>query len=230
MSLSDQDVLMMNLRGVSINLFGTLTVILGLLLLGSWIFSRSKLVEVEPIAVVAPNPAPDPASDSEPNPAFDNQKPESAEGADPELRCDFSGWFRDGSRIAQEYSYQGQGIRQRFVIELTVERGSVSLLRFLNFWVLPPIGFEGEAEVMVVDEVLGRSPGWLKCRVATTPGDASLINIPDRSSADAIFDILASSGDCRFKMRNPKEELVSLTIPSTQGLRAEYDALRSTGI
>lgn len=230
MSLSEQDVLMMNLRGISINFFGTLTVIFGLLLLGGWIFSRGKPVKIEPVLVIEPNSAQDPAPNSEPSPGLDKWNPEFAEEMDSELRCDFSGWVRKGSRIAHEYTYQGQGIRQRLVVEVTVERGSVSLLRFLNFWAFPSIGFEGEAEVMLVDEASERSPGWLKCRVATASGGASLINIPDRSSADAIFEILASSDDCQFKLRNAKEELISLPVPSTQGLRAEYDALRATGI
>ena len=39
--ISDHDVTMLNLRGISINLFGPLTIVLGLLLAGAWLLSTS---------------------------------------------------------------------------------------------------------------------------------------------------------------------------------------------
>ena len=55
--LSDYDVNMLNLRGISINLFGPLAAIFGLLLAGAWLYKRSiqkapisKSNEAEPTA------------------------------------------------------------------------------------------------------------------------------------------------------------------------------------
>lgn len=111
--MSDQDVTMMNLRGISIRLFAPLSVITGLVLLGMWIARRSTGKASEPSAegMVAKPPQPDePVNMMQPiNPPASMPPKNEHPTNSAQLSCNFTGWARDGNRIVQEYTYRGQG-------------------------------------------------------------------------------------------------------------------------
>ena len=164
---TSQDLMMMNLRGISINLFGPLAIVLGLVLAGVWLFRRVSPSATEPGPVLAAAPVSPPAAQAPPQAI----KPTLLENShDGPLSCDFSGWIRDGERIVQEYAFEGQGLSHKLAVEITVEKGAISLLRFVNFWLIPSNGYDGEAEVRLVDKNTGKSPEEVaKARAEANP-------------------------------------------------------------
>ncbi len=218
--MTSQDSMMMNLRGISKNLFGPLAIALGLVLAGVWIFRRvsSSAADVESALASAP------VSPLAARPQAKVPIPQSSE-AQP-LGCAFSGWTLDGKRIFQEYDFVGQGIAHKLAVEITVEQGTISLLRFVNFSLMPSIGYSGQAEVRLLDENTGKSPGWMKVRVASAAGNATVINIPERRAADAAFEMFSAPGDFVFTLRQAGEEVLSLPLPNEGGLLERYDVLR----
>lgn len=221
---SSSDLTMMNLRGLSINLFGPIAIVLGLILAVAWVIGRLKARDDPSLSLVAADSSEVADDQSAAHLEMPAPSPESLR--EEELRCDFSGWTRDGERIVQEYAFRGQGVSHNLAVEITVERGAISLLRFVNFWLIPSNGYEGDAEVRLIDESTGKSPGWLKARMATAAGDATLINIPERRAADAAFELFSASGALVFTLRQAGEELLSLPLPNGDGLLECYDALR----
>lgn len=225
LSMSEHDVLMMNLRGISINLFGPLTIVLGLVLAGAWIYRRVNRSEADQAETVGVAVDLEPIHGVEESPSAIESEPGGAVEADGPLRCDFSGWIRRGNGIVQEYSYKGQGLNHKVVVEITVEQGSVAVLRFVNLWLFPANGAEGAGDIRLLDDVSGSSPGWIKTRFATAAGNSTLMNILDRKGADDVFQMFKSGSNLQFAVRCGGEELLSLPMPNEPGLEDHYAAV-----
>lgn len=229
MSMSEQDIMMMNLRGVSLNLFGPAAILSGIILgVAFFIKKISKSESREPDNQVAIDGA---AITGEqvaniPSPVVENTVAATTEGGD--LRCDFSGWIVDGNRIVQEYTYSGQGLETRLVAEFTVERGSVGMLRFLNFWLNPANGYEGPGEAKVRNVETDQSPGWVAIRMATANGGMTLVNVPSRADENSIWQLLNSDGDLDLSIRIGSDLLLELPLPHSDGLQAQYEKVVET--
>lgn len=228
MQMSEQDQLMMNLRGISINLFGPLAIISGVVIAVMWIVGK-----------ITKNNLPDSGSDSQVSvdvPAAQSENlshrvasveaiPTILDHSTSEMRCDFSGWLADGNRIVQEYTYAGQGFDGKLIAEFTVERGSVGLLRFLNFWLSPANGYEGQGELKVRCKETEQSPGWIPVRIATANGGMTIINIPSRVDEAAIWKLLNSDGDLDLSLRVNDDLVLELPLPHSEGLQHQHDRI-----
>ena len=208
-SMSETDVLMMNVRSIALNLFGPAAIVLGLILLVRWGLGKLKGSGEEVAPVAAPPP------------------PSSQQTNDGPLRCDFTGWMRDANRIVQDFTYAGGGPGTKLMAEVTVEKGALSTLRFVNFWLRPANGYEGTGELRLVAKNTGKSPGWQPCKLGTAAGNATLINLTDRPGADEVFAMLADGGELELTLRVNGEEVLSLPLPNSEGMRAQYDAVRA---
>jgi hypothetical protein len=220
---SDHDVAMMNLRSISINLFGLLTIASGLFLTGAWLYKRSLSAKPShPPADLHPTP-------EAPTSAIRSERPSSPHPIESErVSCSFSGWARNGNKIVQEYTYRGQGLNHRATVELTVERGAVNILRFVHIWIFPAIGHEGQGEVLLVDEASNESPGWLRSRIGTAAGNLTLLNIEAREGADAVWRLFSAGRDLEFAVRLDGEKLLSLPMPNNPGAQQHYDSILSS--
>ena len=215
---SDHDVLMMNVRGVSINLFGPIAIITGLLLAGAWIYKRTQQKSGEhPVEPTLPAQS-----------VLEKRSPPptTAHPIDsPTVSCTFSGWARDGNRIVQEYKYRGQGLDHRTIVELTVERAAVAVLRFVHFWVSPATGDDGLGEVSLTDEISGESVGWVPSQISTAAGTMTLMDARSREGADAIWRMFAAGRDLEFAARLNGEALMSLPMSNNSGVQGHYEAI-----
>lgn len=221
---SDHDVAMMNLRGIAINLFGLLTIATGLMLGGAWLYrqSQSSSGKGSPKVSLEANKAEHDAGEGlAPSTASHPINSET-------LSCDFTGWGRDGNRILQEWTYRGQGVNHRLVIELTLEQGTVAALRFVHIWLFPANEFEGSAEVQFHDAQDSVSTGWLASRMVKAAGNATLFNIENREGADIVWRMLTAGRDLHFSVRLEGEELLDLPLPNGHGIAEHKDAILKT--
>jgi hypothetical protein len=218
--ISDHDVTMLNLRGISINLFGPLTIVLGLLLAGAWLYKRSSRSVP---AIDQPNErlAPSELSMEKRSPPPDSPHPtESAT-----VSCTFSGWARDKNRIVQEYTYRGQGLNQGATVELTVEQGAIAILRFVHIWLSPATGDEGLGEIRLTVEDSQESSGWLPSQISTAAGNMTLMDVRTREGADAVWRLFSAGRDLDFVARLNGETLMSLPMPNNLGVQQHYEAI-----
>ncbi len=214
---SAHDVTMMNIRGVSINLFGPIAIITGLLLAGAWLYKRTQLKPGD--QPVVPTPPAQPVSEKRSPPPTTPHPLDS-----PTVSCTFSGWARDSNKIVQEYKYRGQGLNHRAIVELTVEQGAVGVLRFVQFWLSPATGDDGLGEVSLIDEVSGESIGWVPSQISTAKGNLTLM-ARSREGADAIWRLFAAGRDLEFSARLNGETLMSLPMPNNSGVQQHYEAI-----
>lgn len=229
MSMSEQDAMMLNLRGISLNLFGPIAILSGIIL--GVLLIVKKLTKVglggsgsegpEDVATLPRGQVAATAST-----LAENKVAATSERGG--LRCDFSGWIVDGNRIVQEYTYSGQGMEIRLVAEFTVERGSVGMLRFLNFWLNPANGYEGPGEAKVSNVETDQSPGWVAIRMATAHGGMTLVNVPSRADENSIWQLLNSDGDLDLSIRVDGDLLLELPLPHSDGLHAQYEKVVET--
>ncbi|WP_312736462.1 hypothetical protein [Brevundimonas sp.] len=228
MQMSEQDQLMMNLRGISLNLFGPLAIISGVIIAIMWIVGKITKTNSPDAGSNGQAPIDVPATLTE-NALHRVEEVDViltvANLSEAELRCDFSGWVADGNRIVQEYTYVGQGFDGKLIAEFTVERGSVGLLRFLNFWLSPANGYEGQGELKIRCKETEQSPGWVPVRIATANGGMTIINIPSRVDEAAIWKLLNSDGDLDLSLRVNDELVLELPLPHSEGLQHQHDRI-----
>lgn len=215
---SDHDVMMMNIRGVSINLFGPIAIVTGFLLAGAWLYKRTQ-----------PKPGDQPVEPTLPAQPVSEKRsppPTTLHPIDsPTVSCTFSGWARDGNRIVRKYKYRGQGLDHLAIVELTVERGAVAVLRFVHIWVSPATGDDGLGEVSLTDESSGESVGWVPSQISTAAGNMTLMDARSREGADAIWRLFAAGRDLEFSARLNGETLMSLPMPNNSGVQQHYEAI-----
>jgi len=228
MQMSEQDQLMMNLRGVSLNLFGPLAIISGVIIAVMWIVGKMTKTDTRHAGSDGQTPTDVPVVQAKNTSQIVepvNVVSTSTDISTAELRCDFSGWVADGNRIVQEYTYVGQGFDGKLIAEFTVEKGSVGLLRFLNFWLSPANGYEGQGELKVRCKATEQSPGWVPVRMATANGGMTIINIPSRVDEAAIWKLLNSDGDLDLSLRVNDELVLELPLPHSEGLQHQHDKI-----
>ncbi len=223
--VTDRDKMMLDFRGVAIGLFAPVAIISGLLLLGGWLYKLSVTGKEESARDTAPPPgapaAPKLASHT------GNAVPSQPSTAGDKLNCKFTGWAREGNRVAQEYTYSGQGLQHRMVVEFKIEKGTYSILRFAHFWLFPANGFEGQGEVRILDRTTGENTGWLPSRLATAKGNATLFGFEGREPSDAVFRMFMRERELLFEVRHGGEDLLKLPMPNELGLEAHYQQIRS---
>jgi hypothetical protein len=190
--VSDQDATMMSIRAFSVGLFAPISIISGLILAGAWLYRKSTAEGSPQVENAATTRATE----------KDSAKSEIAAAAQEShpvggktLSCNFSGWGRDRNRIVQEYSYRGQGIERRAIVELTVEQGSVSVLRFAHLWLAPATGHQGIGELCLTNVVTRLSTGWITSQLATAAGGMTLMDAKSREGSDAIWRMFSAGDD-----------------------------------
>lgn len=217
---SANDITMMNIRSISVNVFGLLAIATGLFLAGAWFYKRSNREEPAS-APTSANIDPSPSATSLRSNAPSIPQPIGSE----KLSCKFTGWARDGNKIVQEYSYRGQGLDHRAIVELMVEKGALGALRFVHIWLSPDIDSEGRGEILLSDEASSETPGWLPTRIGAAANNMTLLNVEEREGADAVWRMFIAGRDLEFSLRLNGEQLVALPMPNNPGVQVHYEAI-----
>jgi hypothetical protein len=210
--LSEVDRLMMNIRGICINLFGTLAIGSGLILLVLWAIRKfGNKAGASPVAANKPAPSPEPTF-----------RVQQVQGT----KVDFSQWMINDNTLSKRFRYAGAA-NMTLYAEITVEMSSMGMpLRFINFFAEPPIGIEGEARLLITDKDTQKSAGWIAVRTNTTNDNSTIINVVSRPNSDAVFEALSQTAEYDFILKQGDEVFVHLPLPSEAGLDKAYAEVR----
>ena len=218
--MSELDVFMLNFSGVSINIFGSIAILSGIVLFVIWAYRKNE--DVGPTAGTEKlnrEPQPEEYWESDgPNPTIGSTDQTSP------MHCSFSGWIEQPERIVQEWTYYGGGVDRTLQIELRVERSKLSavgtgqILKLFYVWVAPQTGHQGVGKLKLTKDQTEESTGWLPIRIAPAANDSTLIALLEREGSEAFWRMMVSGVDLSIAIKMNGEEFISLPLPNTSGL------------
>jgi hypothetical protein len=223
-------------REISINIFGSLTIILGLVWIGISIGKRGnrgdtpqpaqeaqagQQADPQPLVTPPPSPPPTTAALSGPTP---NQL------SDDEMLAKWSGWVRRRHELVMEYDFQGVHVGDgagKVQIIVNVQRGSFGPLhKLVNFMVVPQIAAEAGYFAMVLrSRSSDATTGFIPVRTSPVPGNATLLNVEDRENADKVFQLLLLGQEMDFTIWAQKEPILRLPLHNDDGFKRQFEAL-----
>ncbi len=224
------------IRDISINIFGSLTIILGLVWIGIAIGKRGKATGSQPppqpqaqAQRTAP-PAPPTVPPVTAAPAAAAVKPSPNQLRDDEILAKWSGWVRRGeSKMIMEYQFQGVHVgdgTSKVQIIINVQRGSFALLRLTNLMVVPQIATEAGYLVIVLRSLSSdASTGFMSVNTMPVPGNATLLNVVDRENADKVFRLLMLGEEMDFTVWSDNEPVLRLPLHNDEGFAALYTVI-----
>jgi len=224
------------IREISINIFGSLTIILGLVWIGVAIGKRGNKANTPQPAQPAqaqqpaqPQPLVTPVA-SQPPATLAPSGPRPNQLSDDEMLAKWSGWVRRRDELVMEYDFQGVHVGDgagKVQIIVNVQRGSVGPLhKLINFMVVPQIATEAGYFVMVLRSLSSdATTGFIPVRTSPVPGNATLLNVEERENADKVFQLLSLGQEMDFTIWAQKEPILRLPLHNDDGFKRQFEAL-----
>jgi len=215
------------IREISINIFGSLTIILGLVWIGISIGKRANKGDTPQPAQQAQ--AQQPAQSQPPvTPAASGPSPNQL--SDDEMLAKWSGWVRRRDELVMEYDFQGVHVGDgagKVQIIVNVQRGSFGPLhKLINFMVVPQIATEAGYFAMVLrSQASEATTGFIPVRTAPVPGNATLLNVEERENADKVFQLLLLGQEMDFTIWAQKQPILRLPLHNDDGFKRQFEAL-----
>jgi hypothetical protein len=142
---------------------------------------------------------------------------------DAPLTAKRSGWtVRNGNELVMEYHFAGalpNGAQNMVQLEVTFAPFAVpglqhvTVQRHVNIFLQPDMGYPECYLFAIFDSLAGsESTGFMPVRVTPAAGGSTLVNIPDRESADRICGLLSLGHELSFALWNKQEPILKLPL------------------